>query len=218
MTLATESAVERLGLPKLFSEESYKFDPTSGTVTNIGNTRVVYLSSDIIRGVYNALEYEAGEAWRLILRNCGYIWGKRVAANLDRELALLHKTKQAELAVADYVRFIETYFRYNGWGVMKLDLEYAASHGVIGAHLQNSIWESVLSDVNGFVDMMIEGLLRALFEYISGRELGCVQIASKKAGAESTEFVITAADRAEEVESMVEGGASRESIYEKLMA
>jgi len=213
MTTTSERLIEKLDLAKFFDEMGHQWNLVLGTIQNQGGTRVVYLSSDVIRGVYNALEYEAGEAWKIILRNCGLFWGRRVAANLDRELSLLFQTGAKDLPVSEYVRFLEAYFRFHGWGVMEIDLSRAVSHGVVTGRLKNSIFENVLADVEGPVDYMIEGMLRAMFEHIAGTPLDCVQIASQKSGAPQCEFVITSVERVDEVRPHVEGGTSPDEVY-----
>lgn len=216
MTPTPERLIDALDLPKFFDEMGHQWNLVLGTIQNQGGTRVVYLSSDIIRGVYNALEYEAGEAWKIILRNCGYFWGRRVASNLDRELTLLFQTAAKDLPVAEYVRFLEAYFRYHGWGVMELDLSRAVSHGIVVGRLRNSIFENVLAEVPGNVDYMIEGMLRAMFEHISSASLDCLQVASQKAGAPACEFVVTGAERIDEVRELVESGSPADEVYAKL--
>ena len=139
-----------------------------------------------------------------------------MAANLDRELSLLFQTSAKDLPVAEYVRFLEAYFRFHGWGVMELDLTRAVSHGVVVGRLRNSIFESVLADVAGPVDYMIEGMLRAMFEHIAGAPLDCLQVASQKSGAPACEFVVTGATRIDEVRELVDGGAGPEAVYAQL--
>lgn len=216
--MSIPSLPEKLDLRRFFTDSDHRHDLQIGTCFNQGGTRIVYLSSDIIRGIYNALEYEAGDAWRVILKNCGYIWGRRVAANLDREMQLLFKTQQVELGVAEYVKFIETYFREHGWGILTINLDKAASKGLIVAHLKNSIFNQVLADVDGFVDQMMEGILRALFEHISGQELDCLQVASEREQDTGSEFVVSAIARLDEVHALLEEQAGRDAIYAKLEA
>lgn len=216
MSTTPEHLIEKLDLEKFFDEMGHQWNLVLGTIQNQGGTRVVYLSSDVIRGVYNALEYEAGEAWKIILRNCGFFWGRRVAINLDRELSLIFQAAAKDLPVAEYVRFLEAYFRYHGWGVMEINLDRAVSHGLVVGRLRNSLFESVLTEVNGPVDYMIEGMLRAMFEHISGTPLDCVQVASEKSGAQACEFVVTGASRIDEVRPLVEGGAGPDEVYGKL--
>lgn len=214
----SDNIIEKLDLDRFFRDSDHVYDVRIGTVVNQGGTRVVYLSNDVIRGIYTALEYEAGEAWRIILQNCGYLWGKRVASNLDREMNQLFKTQADELYVAEFVKFVEAYFRYHGWGVLSINLDYAPAEGVVFASLKNSIFEEVLKDVDGFVDQMIEGMLRSIFEHISGRELACRQIAAERDGYEGCQFVITAPERLEAVEDMIEQKAAPEDIVSKIFA
>ena len=211
--MSTAAIKDKLNLSAFFTEEDHKWDLRLGTINNQGGTRLVYLSSDIIRGIYYALEYECGDSWRIVLKNCGYIWGRRVSNNLDREMGQLFQSRQAELNVPEFVRFLEAYFPSHGWGNLSVDLSMAPTKGLIRVSLRNSIFDQVLSDITGFKDQMIEGMLRALFEHISGRELDCVQVSQSDDGSE---FVITSEPRISAVLPMIEEGGPREEIWNKL--
>jgi uncharacterized protein len=208
--------IATLDLERFFSHEANRYDLLAGTAYNAAGTRVIYLSADIVKGIHQALLDETGPAWRLILKNCGILWGRRVAQHLDRELGLMFNANPAELPVSEYLRLVETYFSAHGWGLLKLDLTRAESHGFILASLENSLFAEVLDNETARVDFLVAGILRSLFAHISGQELDCQEIASIRAGALHGLFVITATPRLDALESRIEQGESAEALLTSL--
>jgi len=217
MTTSTDIA-SALDLERFFSHEANRYDLLAGTAYNAAGSRVIYLSADVVKGIHQALLNETGPAWRLILKNCGILWGRRVAQNLERELGLMFNANPGELPVAEYLRLLESYFSAHGWGLLKLDLSRAESHGVITASLENSLFSEVLDDETARVDFLVAGILRSLFAHISGQEVDCQEIASSRAGAPHGLFVITATARLDKLEERIEGGESSAQILEALYA
>ena len=82
-------------IQQLFGDASLQFDLGEGTVIGLAGRRAVYLSADLIRGIHAGLEYETSDAWKIIMKNCGLIWGKRVAAQLRKDLRMMAKTDLA---------------------------------------------------------------------------------------------------------------------------
>jgi predicted hydrocarbon binding protein len=192
------NAVQQLGtqiLQKIFGEAAQRFDLAEGTV--IGNTdvRVIYLSSDLIHAIYDTLKYQAGDAWSLILKNCGLVWGKRVALSLEKEVLALGGIALGELGVDSYIALLERYFANHGWGKMRFSLADAENHGIVRASLANSLFAHTLAEVMGPVDYMVAGMLQSLFAEISGQDLQCEQIAYNYSGKTTSEFVISGAVR-----------------------
>jgi uncharacterized protein len=90
-------------LNKMFGDSSLNFDLKQGTVRSTTDVRVIYLSSDIIRGIYDVLKYETGDAWSLILKNCGIIWGERITNSLNNELNATTNQKMGQLNVDSFI-------------------------------------------------------------------------------------------------------------------
>lgn len=189
-------------LQKIFGEASQTFDMNAGTVLNNTDVRVIYLSSDVIHAIYDVLKYETGEAWSLILKNCGDIWGKRVSLSLEQELQASVSQKVGHLTVESYIALLETYFAHHGWGKMNFYLEDAQTHGIIRASLTNSLFANTLKHVNTPVDFMIAGMLQSIFSDISGHELGCVQVSYNYSGSDSSEFLISGTERVARLEQI----------------
>jgi predicted hydrocarbon binding protein len=210
--------VSALDLERFLGHETNRYDLLAGTACNAAGTRVIYLSADVVKGIHQALLNETGPAWRLILKNCGILWGRRVAQHLERELGLMFNTNPSDLPVAEYLRLIESYFSAHGWGLLRLDLSRAETRGIITATFENSLFSEVLDDETARVDFLVAGILRSLFAHISGQELDCQEIASVRAGAPCGLFVITSAARLEKLESRIENGDAADQILEALSA
>ena len=188
-------------LNKLFSDQAYHYDLKAGTVRDTASKRIIYLSDDLIRGIHHALYHETGDAWSMILQNCGYHWGKRVAKSLTDDFQAVSQRSVAELSVADYLQMIETYFSSHGWGKMTINLDHAQSHGIVRASLNNSLFAHALNEVQERVDFLIAGMLRGLFEDISSCELDCIQISCERSNdGNHCEFLISAPQRIQKLQ------------------
>jgi uncharacterized protein len=182
-------------LNKMFGDSSLNFDLKQGTVRSTTDVRVIYLSSDIIRGIYDVLKYETGDAWSLILKNCGIIWGERITNSLNNELNATTNQKMGQLNVDSFIHLLEAYFANHGWGKMHFYLDDADSNGIVRAHLKNSLFAETLKHLNSPIEFMIAGMLQGVFSAISGHDLSCIQVSYETTGAESSEFLISAKSR-----------------------
>jgi len=200
---------------QMYSEQTYAFDLAEGTVNNVANVRMIYLSSDIIRGIHQALVYETGEAWGEILKQCGYVWGKRMTASLEQQMKVLVRQKMDHLPIPQFVHLIEDFFPCHGWGVAKVDLSRASQHGVLSVSLTNSLFSEVLKKPDERVDFMIAGMLRGMFEIMSGHALDCIETISARDPSERV-FVISSARRIDEVAEMIENGRKAEEVFDAL--
>jgi predicted hydrocarbon binding protein len=193
-SLSAQQLSEQI-LEKIFGESSQTFDMEAGTVLSNTNVRVIYLSADVIHAIYDVLKYEAGEAWPLILKNCGVIWGKQVATSLEKELQAIGSKRLGHLTVESYIGLIESYFANHGWGKMHFYLDSAESHGVIRATLTNSLFASTLRHLDAPVDYMIAGMLQSIFSSISEQNLRCIQISYAYSDTDASDFIISGSDR-----------------------
>ncbi len=202
---------------RLFSEAHHHFDMREGTVINSAGVRVIYLSSDIIRGIYEALNYEAGEAWKLILENCGYLWGQHMFESLLKEIQLVSQKNLGALPAVEYVRTLEAYFSMHGWGDAKIHLQ-DASFGIVRVTMTHSLFADALNHVDDRVDAMIAGMLRGFFEKISGgQDLGCVETAcARRNAAPQCEFLISGAQRISRLTHLIEDEVSPEKVLQQL--
>ncbi|MCH8475116.1 MAG: hypothetical protein LAT55_07805 [Opitutales bacterium] len=216
-TTNTGQILQTLELDRFFDEQALSYDFIEGTVINPGQTRVIYLSSDIILGIYHALKEETGPAWSLILKNCGRIWGQKVARNLEREMTMLKQVKPADLSALDFTKLLETYFPAHGWGLLQVDLTDAVSHGLVRFTMKNSLFASVLEEETCPVDSMIAGILQGFFIHLTGESLDCLEIGCERQGYRECTFVLTHEERLFDLAEDAENGRkSPEELYQSL--
>ncbi len=203
----------------LFSEAHHHFDMREGTVTNSAGVRVIYLSSDIVRGIHEALNYEAGEAWKLILEKCGYLWGKHMFESLLKEIQAVSQHNLEHLPASEYINTLEAYFSMHGWGNAKIHLQ-DAPHGIIRVTMTHSLFADALNHIDDRVDAMIAGMLRGFFEKVSGGQLlGCVETACVRRNAEPRcEFLISGIERIEKLAHLIDDEVAPNKILEQLRA
>ncbi len=212
----TQSLIDDL-FEQLFGLRQDQFDLHEGVITNPSDIRVIYLSADIIRGIYDALHYEAGESWGIILKSCGHLWGQRIAKLLEREVQLKAQRRLEAFTVAEYVALVENYFSHHGWGKLTIHLDDAADYGIVRATLTHSFFAATLTQVEGPVDFMIAGMLQGLFERLSGCELDCLELTSpRQNAAPASEFLITAPQRLASLETLIGEGVPFEVLLNQL--
>lgn len=193
--MADEQKLTMQVLNLLFAADQCDYDLEGGKVSGT-NERVIFLSSDLIRGIYQALNYEAGEAWGLIFNNCGYLWGKFEAERLKKALQIRIQQEIEQLSVTDFVLLIESYFCKQGWGRVKIHLDDAEQYGIIRINLKNSLFDANLEEIDGPVNFMIAGLLKAFFEHISHSELDCMETSwQRNADKSNADFLLSGKER-----------------------
>jgi len=217
MDTATIPHLEEDVFTRLFSEAYHHFDMREGTVANSAGVRVIYLSSDIVRGIYEALNYEAGEAWKLILESCGYLWGKHMFESLVKEIQAVSQQNLENLPATEYLSALEAYFSMHGWGNVKIHLQ-DAPYGIVRVTMTHSLFVDALNHVDDRVDAMIAGMLRGFFEKVSGgQQLGCIETACACRNAEpQCEFLISGIERIEKLMHLVEDEVAPNKILEQL--
>jgi predicted hydrocarbon binding protein len=208
--------IERLGLDRLLEDSSFHWDLRQGVVFTPAKTRVCLFSADLLQGVYKAIYDEAGEAWSLIFKRCGCLWGGRLARRLDQEFSMLYDKRLEDLPVVDYVNLIEAYFATHGWGRVTVHLEKAQEKGVVEISLSNSIFAEIIDNPEEMVEPMMSGIFASLFSHISRRELDCVQTACASKGAPLSRFLVTVSSRLSAVAAEARAGVSHELLVARL--
>lgn len=208
--------VDDLDLEKFFEEVQVSHDLSEGVAFSPAQTRVIYLSSDIILGIYRALKEETGPAWSLILKNCGRLWGRKVAKNLENEMQVQVGMAPHALTAEKYVQLLEAYFPAHGWGRLSVDLSDAPQHGLIRFTMRNSLFVDVLDEETVPVDGMISGILQGFFHSLVEHPLDCIEVGCARQGFDHCSFILTHEDRLADVEDEVEAGKSPEDIIESL--
>jgi predicted hydrocarbon binding protein len=112
---------------------------------------------------------------------------------------------------------LEGYFTKNGWGTIVIHLNDAQDYGFVRVSLQQSIFADALKHIEGPVDFMIAGMLRGMFETISGHSLDCLQICCAGTSPDqSSEFLISAPGRMAALSKEVGQGISVDDAIARL--
>jgi predicted hydrocarbon binding protein len=211
VTTTADKLLQAFQLDRLLDDDGFQFDLRQGVFYNPAGTRCCLLSTDLLRGVYLALVEEAGEAWTVILKNCGRIWGERLAKRLDGELRKLFQTELGDLPVGRFVECLREYFAFHGWGELLIETEHTAERGCVEASLRDSIFLEVVDDSQAMVDWLMCGILASIFSYLSGQSLDALQTACPSQGAPTSQFLISAPERIEvAIERLAQGARHQE--------
>ncbi len=192
-------------------------DLESGLLTSRHGDRLLALPEPLIRSIYSGLDYETGQAARLVLRHCGRMWGKEFFRRFATELTELYQKSLSELEMGLFLQNLQQAWKTHGWGSLHLDWTHKGQ-GLLVVQIKNSPFDA-LSPANsprpmGFLEA---GLLSSWFSQLTGRDLACVQTSSETLGAPASLFVITTSERLQEGENWVDSGLNHEQVLEKLI-
>jgi predicted hydrocarbon binding protein len=200
-----------------FEHDYFRHDLLKGTLHNRGGTKMCYLPCELIQSLKDVLEEETGEAWSQILFRVGRIWGRRVARRFHAELQQFYQRPLDEMPMPEFVAILEGYFRYHGWGLLRLDFAHGES-GVIQATLENGAFVELIGMSSKPVDSIVTGLLSEFFCQISDRtDVDCLETQCVACGAPVCRFVITTEARLSAVRRMAESGSTHDAILEQLV-
>lgn len=200
-------------LKQLFGAESLSFTLNEGTIQDSHRGRQIFISSEQLLGIYKALNNETGDAWSIVMKNCGYTWGARMVKSLDAQLLEHHGRYSGDLGVDEFCHLIERYFSNHGWGRLSIQLSDALDCGIVRVDLQDSLFADALKEVKGPTDFLIAGMLRAIFEHVAGRELDVIQIICRRQGPHSESgFLISAPERIAHIEELSGQGTMDEAV------
>jgi hypothetical protein len=209
---------ELADLLDLFDDSHLNYDLREGVIYNRASTRLCLFSSDLLRGVYQAVSEESGEAWRVIFKNCGRIWGQRVIRRLGVEVSKLGLPSFEDLSVEDMMLLLEDYFRFHGWGRVRLNPALMGTRGIVQAELEDSLFAEVIEDQRD-PDAMVCGMLGAMLSELSKADLDCVQTADSRAASAGdgiSRFLITGRGRVSRAREMLEAGRGHAEIVENI--
>lgn len=208
----TDKVLQQLQLDRLLDDQGFQYDLRQGVFYNPASTRCCLLSTDLLRGIYVALNEEAGEAWTVILKNCGSIWGERLARRLDRELRAMFEIELGQISVPRFLECMHDYFAFHGWGDLQIQIEHTVSRGIVEATLRDSIFLDVVDDREFMVDWLMAGILGSLFSYLSQQKLDAVQTACASQGAPFSQFLISSQERIEAATQRLNAGATHQEL------
>lgn len=212
--LAAKTSTDRF--QSMLAIDSLSFDLYEGTVVDPSDTRTIFLASDILRGIHAALSYEAGDAWRIVLYRCGFLWGQKTLRYLVRQSQDVFGAKFEQISVDAFLGNLAAFMNSNGWGVLSYDLSRATTHGVLRLELRKSIFSDALEHLRERVDYLVAGMFAALFSDLARTDLGCVEVCSVLTGAPTSVFLLSARERITALTDALDGGAGEQELLELL--
>lgn len=203
-------------LVDMFEQQLAQHDLRQGTARTPRGTREIYLSTDVLRGVHQALSFEAGEAWGLVMHRCGQMWGERVTRRLWDEAVQHAGTAPDDLGVEPFLAWMRDWFRRSGWGDTVFDLRDAEAHGVVWVTLHFSLFREALDPCPDRADFLVSGLLGAFFGKVASQQLDAVELPP---GADPTVvlFAVSGVERIEAVREAIDEGADAEKARRMLL-
>mgnify|MGYP000036763345 CR=1 FL=1 len=212
--LSAETTSPRFGA--MLSIDLLSFDLYEGTIIDPADTRIIFLATDILRGIHAALAYEAGDAWRIVLYRCGFLWGQKTLQQFVRQSQGAFGTKFEFISADAFLSNFVAAIAANGWGVLSFDLSKLVSNGVLRFELRKSLFSEALEHLRDRVDYLVAGMLAGIFSDLSRQDLSCVEITSELTGASASVFLVSARARIESIQASVESGATERELLEVL--
>lgn len=205
-------------VPNLYDPNTYfRLDNGPGRIENRSGTKIVTLSTTMLRGLYLGLKKETGPAWTLIMKSCGDSWGKRYVSRLFAEAEEFYGQSIGEMKIARFTTLVREALAVHGWGRLELDFSFLPQ-GVIVANLENPATSAALHDVDDTqVDVVIAGILKAIFSQAAGQQLECHQTERLTGEAPLSRFVVAMEKRMEGVPQMIENRSSHDEILEAVV-
>jgi predicted hydrocarbon binding protein len=179
----------------LFARRAIVQGEMAGTLQTAGGDRVVSTPHDFTHSFRHVLQAEKAGAWPRALARCGSAQGRKLAGGVDREFSAAGQPALGELPLETCVALIERHFAAQGWGLLKLDLADAATHGLVIARLEHSYFVETLPHADHCTDALLAGLLQGFFEHVSGQQLACAEIGCARRGSPHCTFVIGAPEQ-----------------------
>lgn len=187
--------------------EYFRTDVTKGVTRTPTGVRVCTLPSDFLLGLRDAVIYECGRSYRPVLKAAGHRWGTQFIKRLDRELTAFYQTPFKELPPGLIRVCLDDAFNYHGYG----RLSYAAldsSSEYTVAEVTDSVMPALVRESDRPVDLLITGLLAAIFSHLTGKTLDAVQTECPTLGADRCRFLIGPATRIAEVEEWLDAATA----------
>lgn len=201
-----------------FDSNTYvKGELEMGLLENRRGDRLLAIPETFIQGMYAGLDKETGQAYRLVLLNCGRWWGKSFYTHFREELTDYYGTSLADMPMVEFLQCLRQCWTTYGWGKLELDQSFQ-SRGFLIIKTWNSPFAAQALKSTLPACHLELGVLIAFFSQLSGRELDGVQISCESLGADCNRFLLGLAKRVKPAEAMVERQMDADAIMQQLCA
>lgn len=188
-------------------------DFEAGLLENRRGDRLLALPEILIQSIYSVIEQETGQAYGVVLANCGRWWGKNFYARFVEEVSEYYKKPLNEMEMVEFIGCLKQCWKSHGWGTFDLDMSYY-HQGFIVVKIWNSAYAKQALKGKLPVCFLETGILTTFFSQLTGRELHCVQTTCESLGADCNRFVLGLAQRLKPAEAWLE--QDHETILDRL--
>lgn len=188
-------------------------DFEAGLLENRRGDRLLALPEILIQSIYSVIEQETGQAYGVVLANCGRWWGKNFYARFVEEVSQYYKKPLNEMEMVEFIGCLKQCWKSHGWGTFDLDMSYY-HQGFIVVKIWNSAYAKQALKGKLPVCFLETGILTTFFSQLTGRELHCVQTTCESLGADCNRFVLGLAQRLKPAEAWLE--QDHETILDRL--
>ena len=217
ITVADLLKDQRIG-GNYFAFDAYiKGDFEAGLLENRRGDRLLALPETLIQAIYTSLERETGQAYGVVLVNCGRWWGKNFYARFVEEVSAYYSKPLNEMEMVEFLQCLKQCWKAHGWGTFDLDLSYY-QQGFIVVKIWNSPYAKQAPGGNQPVCFLETGILSAFFSQLTGRELHCLQTSCESLGSDCNRFVLGLKQRLQPAEAWLEEQHDHEAIMNQLLA
>jgi predicted hydrocarbon binding protein len=183
-----------------FAEPYYfRTDVTTGVCRTPSGQRICTLPPDFLLGLRDALIYECGKSYRQVLKSAGRRWGTQWIKRIDRELSTYYQVPLRELPRSLVRICMRDAFAAYGYG----QLHYYATEftNFWNVELIDSVFPTLVNESDRPVDLLMSGLIAALFSHLYGATMDSLQTECPSMGAEYSRFIVGPAARIAELEA-----------------
>ncbi len=122
-------------------------DFEAGLLENRRGDRLLALPQTLIQAIYSGIEKETGQAFGLVLANCGRWWGKNFYARFVEQLNEYYNKLLNEMEMVEFIQCLKQCWKSHGWGTFDLDMNYY-NQGFIVVKIWNSAFAQQAPKVN----------------------------------------------------------------------
>ncbi len=189
-------------------------DFEAGLLENRRGDRLLALPEILIQSIYSVIEKETGQAYGVVLANCGRWWGKNFYARFVEEVNEYYGKPLNEMEMVEFIGCLKQCWKSHGWGTFDLDMSHY-HQGFIVVKIWNSAYAKQAPKGKLPVCFLETGILTTFFSQLTGRELHCVQTSCESLGADCNRFVLGLAQRLKPAEAWLDQ-LDHETILERL--
>ncbi|MCM1983822.1 4-vinyl reductase [Lyngbya confervoides] len=182
--------------------------------TRMGS-RLLALPDTLFKAIDRTLDDEVGPAKSLIQQQCGRWWGKSFYRRFLEEVGEYYQTPLRDLTMLQFVQCFQQCWSTLGWGKIKIRFD-GYQYGLIVLEVQGAVSETYLLQQDSVSCDIEIGFFGGFFSQLAGQDLQAVQVSGASTDQDSYYFIVSVAEKAKTIASLVEEGYNYHTIMERL--